>query len=364
MKLYYIVSIKQQHIGVNKKIKAQLKGFKDLGLKTSLIDVNQEDTIIKKILRRTTLSNYTDDWSRVNIKSENAIYYFRYPLADRSFLKILKKIKKEDINSKIIVEIPTFPYENEGNSVINKILIKKDKFFRKSLHKYVDRIATYSDDDEIYNIPTLRISNYIDYSEIKRRNPCEHRGINLVAVATFDYWHGYDRLIRGIGEYYSNIIDKDKDVFLHMVGEGPELEKYKCLTKELGIECNVIFHGRKVGEELDNIYNISDIAIDSLGRHRTGIFYNSTLKGKEYCAKGLPILSGVRTELDEDENYLYYYRVQQDDSNIEIQEIIKFYNEIYLGRDEMDIANNIREYSYNKFNVHTCLQSIISYIYE
>jgi hypothetical protein len=56
-----------------------------------------------------------------------------------------------------------------------------------------------------------------------------------------------------------------------------------------------------VTSSLNDIYNISDIAIDSLGRHRSNVMYNSTLKGKEYCAKGLPIVSGVKTEFDYDE---------------------------------------------------------------
>ncbi|MFK5655764.1 hypothetical protein ACIA4K_04025 [Lactobacillus delbrueckii subsp. bulgaricus] len=56
--------------------------------------------------------------------------------------------------------------------------------------------------------------------------------------------------------------------------------------------------GKKEKEELDYYYNICDIGIDSMGRHRSNVYYNSSLKGKEYLAKGLPIVLGVTTELD------------------------------------------------------------------
>lgn len=42
-----------------------------------------------------------------------------------------------------------------------------------------------------------------------------------------------------------------------------------------------------------------------MGRHRSGVSFNSSLKGKEYCAKGLIIVSGVKTELDLDGEFLY-----------------------------------------------------------
>lgn len=69
---------------------------------------------------------------------------------------------------KIILEIPTYPYDGEK---INHTGIKKKKYwiekkYRKSLYKYVDRVVTFSEDDEIFGIKTIKISNGIDLETI------------------------------------------------------------------------------------------------------------------------------------------------------------------------------------------------------
>lgn len=362
MKLYFITSINDEYIGVNKKINSQLKGFEKLGLNVELVNVYKKNNFYRKIIRRISLSNHNMNWSNINTKSIDTCYYFRYSMSDISFIRILKKIKREAINSKIIIEIPTYPYYKEKDKARSKFMEIKDRFYKKYLFKYVDRIVTFSEDEHIFGIPTIQISNGVDTSLITQRKIKKHDSINLVIVATFDYWHGYDRLINGLSEYY-NKGGKQK-IFLHFVGDGPEISNYKNLSDTLQLNPNIVFYGRLVGEELDQIYDIADLAIDSLGRHRTGVFYNSTLKGKEYIAKGMPIVSGVRTELDNFPDYPYYHRVAADESYININDIITFYNNIYSNKNVEDVIKDIRNFAINNFDMTKCLEPIVDYLTE
>lgn len=50
------------------------------------------------------------------------------------------------------------------------------------------------------------------------------------------------------------------------------------LINKYHIEKYVIFHGQKMNEELDELFNEADFAIGSLARHRSGIDKIKTLK--------------------------------------------------------------------------------------
>lgn len=55
------------------------------------------------------------------------------------------------------------------------------------------------------------------------------------------------------------INEKDKNVKLIMVGDGPDLDEYKETCKKLGIEKNVIFAGKVPWEDVPKYYRLADI---------------------------------------------------------------------------------------------------------
>jgi len=59
------------------------------------------------------------------------------------------------------------------------------------------------------------------------------------------------------------------------VEEGEVLSALRQLTSNFGLNRYVVFHGTKTGEELDKIFDESDIALGSLGNHRKGLNSNS-----------------------------------------------------------------------------------------
>ena len=99
-----------------------------------------------------------------------------------------------------------------------------------------------------------------------------------------------------------------------------------------------------------------------MGRHRSGVFYNSSLKGKEYCAKGLVIISGVKTELDDDPTVDFYYRIPANDEPVNIQDILVFYFQLMQKRCITDVQNGIMEYAEKNFDFFIAMKSVVDFI--
>lgn len=370
-KLYYFTPVlpSENGISASAKVFEHKRLFEKAGFNVEVINTLSW----KQRLRRRLNVNKVDNFFNYRDVLDNSYIYVRYNMSDSFLFKQLKRIKQNKKNIKIAVEIPTYPYDGELKSnhfvkkISNNIRLSKDRNIRKKLFKYVDRIVTFSDDKEIWNIKTINISNSVNTEKITRRKIKieSDNSINLIAVASIRFWHGYDRLIRGLGEYYKKEFNPRK-IRLYIVGDGEKevLQNYKQLIISYGIEDKVIMTGPKLGSDLDKYYNLCNLGVDTLGRYRTGVNYNSTLKGKEYLAKGLPIISGVKTELDYRSDFSYYYRVPADNTPINIENIINFYDEIYKNNKEEQIADEIRKFCKNNYNFEKNFQPVIDWYKE
>lgn len=327
--------------GISKKIGYQVDGLRQCGIDTRLTYLKIDDNNIHyRMADETVIENYGKGFqakirkricyrSLYNyVRNENIEFiYLRYDHnANPLLILFLKSLQK--LRVKVFMEIPTYPYDKEykGLSLDYQRILFFDKCFRERMAKYVDYIVTFSDHKEIWNRPTIQISNGIDFSQIKikQNNNINPNLINFIGVATIHPWHGYDRLIKGLIEYYKQNAIADK-VYFHIVGEGvPEIMNYyKELAQQNNLEDYIIFHGPKFGTDLDNLFELADLGIGSLARHRSGIDKIKTLKNREYAARGIPF---IYSEFDEDfENMPYIYKVPADDSAININELIRFY---------------------------------------
>ncbi|EKF50161.1 glycosyltransferase [Thermosipho africanus H17ap60334] len=328
--------------GVDKKVNGQIKAMRKKGLnvyriyiknrnlyllykgnESLLKEVNFSNKMVFKITKRKVYYNLVLEFIyENNIKG----IIIRYPLSSPYFIRFLRKCKNSGL--KVYLEIPTYPYDKElifSKLGFAKLLI--DKWFRKSLHKYIDRIITYSDHEKIFNVKTINISNGIDLDNIRISKETNNNSdiLNLIGVASVSIWHGFDRVIKGLSDYY--LKNNDKEVFFHIVGNGPEINNLKKITKELSLEKYVVFHGFKDGNELDNLFDKSHIGIGSLAIHRIGLYKVCALKNREYCARGIPF---IIASFDEDfpENFEYVLRIPQNDESVDIKKVIEFYDSI------------------------------------
>ncbi len=326
------------HNGISNKIICQLNAFRELGMEMNLCYHSFENSVhsryvdekiikyygkglLAKILKRT---EYT---SVVNyVKREKIRYiYARYDHNANPFtVSLFKKLKR--LGVRIDLEIPTYPYDSEYREQGLKFRAElfADKLFRRRLAKYIDRIITFSDYSVIFGVKTLKISNGIDFLSVKVRKPERKNdyAINLIGVADIHFWHGYDRLVSGMVNYYSD--HPSRRVIFHIVGGGckRELEKIRKIAESGGITPYVIFYGPKSGEELDNLFDLADFGIASLGRHRSGITRIRTLKTREYAARGIPFTC---SEQDDDfEGMPYVLKIPADESPADVSRIVEF----------------------------------------
>jgi hypothetical protein len=89
---------------------------------------------------------------------------------------------------------------------------------------------------------------------------------------------------------------------------------------------------------------MADVGVAALGVHRKNTPVVSTLKSREYFAKGLPFLDSAIDYAISESVSKYCYKVPNDDSDINIEEVIRF-AEKYKYSDEAQTA--MREYASN-----------------
>ena len=133
---------------------------------------------------------------------------------------------------------------------------------------------------------------------VRREHDPVRGEVHLVAVADISFWHGFDRLVRGMAVYYT-CKQRSADVYLSIVGRGraETLDELRRTVRQNGLERWVRFTGPLFGEALDREFDRADMAVGSLGRHRSGISYIKTLKNREYAVRGIPF---VYSECDSD----------------------------------------------------------------
>lgn len=343
-------------LGLKKKVLSQERIFRKYGFSISLLMENNHPFKSRFPLFSTQLINFS------NIGKETDFVYIRMPEAiDIHFIIKCCRLRKR---SKVILEIPTYPFDSERKSLFNLPLQIKNKIWTKFLKYSIDRIVTFSKDLEIFGVPTIPIANGVDVEMINmKKKKFNKQGIRMIAVASLAYWHGYDRLIVAMGQYKKQ--NGYLDLYFDIVGDYDEelFQEYTMLIQHNDLQEEVRLLGSLDGQELDNAFNDADIAIDSLGRHRSGVYYNSSLKGKEYLARGLPIVSGVETELDAF-SFPFYYRVSADESPIDLQKIKEFYFENIIKNNERSeiIVLQIRQFARENFDMMKTMFPVIDYI--
>lgn len=119
------------------------------------------------------------------------------------------------------------------------------------------------------------------------------------------------------------------------------------------------------GDRLDAMYDLADIAIECLGMYRKNMSISSSLKSREYLAKGLPIVAGCKNDVINEKNpFKYYLEVPNDDSAIDVEKIIEFYDQIYSTQSRQQVISEIRKFAEDNIDLKVTMKKIIDYIKE
>lgn len=338
-----------EHSGISKKMRYQIKGLRELGHQVDVCtyDFDEQGNRVRRINedviqnfgkgRLAALKGRTDFDKVTQYAIDNKmefVYVRSFHNANPFTIQLFRKLK--DAGIKIAMEIPTYPYDQEYkySSFLKKQWLKIDHHYRHQLAALTDGIVTFTDDEMIFGQHTIRISNGIDFDYIPllcfTEKELNRKEIHLIGVAEVHYWHGFDRLIAGLGEYYKAQKHTNK-LHFHIVGGVADSEMYnsihapgfKELIDKYDIAEYIHFYGPMYSQELDDLFNQCDFAIGSLGRHRSGIDKIKTLKNREYAARGIPF---IYSETDEDFDHMpYILKAPADESPIDIEKLLKFY---------------------------------------
>jgi hypothetical protein len=296
----------------------------------------------------------------IDFSSADFIYIRAILPVNYGFIEFIKKCKIINPDCKIILELPTYPYEKEARKIKSKMGMLVDKIFRVKLKKYIDKIVTFSNDNIILGISTIKIVNGIDCNMITLQKPIDEKtGFHFIAVAKFNFWHGYDRLIEGLYNYYKG--KSPVKVFIHFVGSGKGVKKYINISHIRDLDDYIIFHGLLYGDALDAVFNFADIAVCSLGGHRKGLYLSSELKSREYLARGIPIISSIKIDIIP-KDYQYCFYIEENDNPIDIMKVIEFHRNILINKSRSQMISEISSFAKENCDISKTMMPIIEYL--
>lgn len=345
--------------GVSKKVRGQVEAFQNLGYDTyllcfassELVLFHGEDKTVYKHFslcgfhRTLQLYSYITDLCCENYFD---ILYIRFPLCDWWFYRALAKSRKKI--GKIILEIPTYPYDAEcekNHNIVTQFCWWQDKHLRNKLNHLVDLIVTYGDvkEDRIFDIPACVIYNSVPAKMCRKLPKIPHETLNFIAVANLMPHHSYNKILRGMAEYLRQP-DADRRLRFHIVGDGPEKAKLMNLTNELELSKYVIFHGIQTGEKLMELYQQADLGLVEFEQitDADSVAKNNCLKYSEYCSIGLPHASSALHPCYP-RNSSFFCLAKTDENTVEIYPLVDFVKSVDITQAQEDmykiVMNNL-----------------------
>ncbi len=339
--IYRVDRSDPSNLGVVYKMLGQVRGLEALGCQVDYIihDKNYIYKSGKKIVEfRDSLYSRWRYYDRIADEhlAGYQLYLYRYGLSTRSFIRCLKRTKSRNKAAPIYIDMPTYPYKQEWKGIKGWMAMRVDKIWSSHLRKYVHHIVHSGTESSIHGVPTIRMSNGIDLQRLKLRQVNPDKDIRLIALGKWQYWHGLDRLIEGIAKAKS----RGLMIYLDIVGEGPVMPKLRELVSKTATDDLVVFHDVQTGSALDDLFDSADLGVGTLGLHRKGVSLDSSLKHREYVARGLPfILAG--SDVDIADHLGFTIRVPQDDTDIDLSSVVEGYQEM----DISSLRSKMRSYA-------------------
>ncbi len=355
--IYRVDKSKTENIGVVKKLIGQVDGLKQSNCKvdyvihdTKHIYLNNQPIydIPSEKIGISFKWNYFNHLKKVKVESYDACI-IRYGLSSFSFISFLKRFKLENEKAQLLIDMPTYPYQQEHVGIIGRAKVFIDQTLSKKLEPLVDFVLHSGVETSIFDVPTIKVSNGINCEQLRARTFSKRKNHKMIAVGKWRSWHGLDRLIKGLATY-----EHDSDITLDIVGDGPELERLYQLVKKNQLDDRVTFQGICVGEKLDRLFDEADIGVGTLGLFRKGVKVDSSLKNREYIARGLPIILSSK-DADIKSDLSFVFKVPEDASIIDIRMIERYLD----GLNVETIIQKTRSFAENHLSWRSKMKALI-----
>jgi len=290
---------------------------------------------IRSIFRANSI--YRPAYSLID-KFKPDIVLFRYTYAVPSTFNP-KKVAK---NILFLTEHQTKELEEIKFFSRNKVLWWWERNKRKKLFGLVDGIIGVTSEITEYQstwapkaLPRFVLTNSCRVDSYpKRIIPPLQQPIKMIFPnTTSDSFRGLERVLQGISQSQYK-----KNIELHIIGTLSKNTLKK--IEHLRINDQVVFHGFLKQRSLNLLYNEMHIGIANLGLHRIGLTQGSTLKVREYMARGIPFILSHNAE-DLGIDYPFRLSIPADDSPLAILDVLHFLKNIYAAHGNA-IAQTMR----------------------
>lgn len=296
---------------------------------------------------------------------KNTIIYFRYPSSDLLFHRFLKKNM-------------VFKFVTEHQEVENKLRLglltntfKEDIFdfaygtsVRKIITGFVGVSSQYLENQISYLKRNIRSKkhflingNGIDTAKFSIRNYpfFEGQTLKLLFVGSGYKNQGLHRLLISMEDYYSN--NFKVRIIVHVAGITLEKTYLKKYLRNTTVRESVVFHGFLPPNEIDHLANVCHIAINSLSVHILGQKITSTLKSREYFARGMPFITSSSDD-DFDDKNPYILKVSEDENPFDIHELINFASKL---NDDPKHPQKMRQYAISHLDWSVKMKRLLTF---
>ena len=366
--IYIIVESEGQEVGVDKKIEDQLKVLSRYYEMKKIVIRKKRVNVLKRIMERFPGGVASRDYERAiqELRAYERVDFVmvRGVALDAGYIDFFRRLKRINKECRIIFELPTFPYDKELlHSLTMWPWYFKDLRNRKYLCGLVDRIMTYSKDEEIFGVSTINTMNGIlvdKISPVVKKN-VDDKALHMLSVAHFRIDNGYERIIKSLRDYYRR--GGTREIIIDLVGYGDELKLYKRLLDKWKLGEHVFLRGEKKGFELEEYYQKADVALGFFGLYKNGIEWLSPLKTREYLSFGLPIVSGFNEDVfNRNGQEEFYLQFPNDSSDIDMQLIVDFVDNLYSKYSADTLRMRIHEFAKLNIDMEVTLKPLIDYI--
>jgi glycosyltransferase involved in cell wall biosynthesis len=257
--------------------------------------------------------------------------YLRYPIGDMLFLKFLKKNKAykfvtehQELENKLRIGCLTNTFTQDiidfafGKAIRNKIT-----GFVGVSSQYLDNQISYLSRKIQEKKYFLVNGNGIDTSKYCfRKNPLfDGQTLKLLFVGVGFQYQGLHRLLISMENYYSSAFKVR--IIVNIAGVTRRKVYLKKYLRNPKVRDSVVFHGYISPRDMDRLADECHLAVNSLCLHQIGIKIASTLKSREYFARGIPFVT-ASFDNDFEDNNPFILKVTSDESVFNIQDIIDF----------------------------------------
>jgi hypothetical protein len=180
------------------------------------------------------------------------------------------------------------------------------------------------------------------------------RMIFLKGAVTHADFNGLDRLFMGMSAYKGNM-----KLQLRLYGRNLESEKRQ--IQQYGIQDMVELNGFIDKKGIDEIMNSVDLGVGALGVHRKGLQSTTTIKAREYFARGLPFFYGHN---DPDfstsptaKNFCLEY--EANDTPIDMEHLIQWYSNL---EDQQRIPDKMHQFAVDYLDYNIKMQRLFEFL--